>query len=86
MNTVCIVIGLVFLINVIVGWARGFFRVLISVAGAIAAIVVALYLVYLLFGDKTEVLHLYMRRQNIDEAAATLDSGKRRPEVHLLAE
>ena len=44
MNTVCIVIGLVFLINVIVGWARGFFRVLISVAGAIAAIVVALYL------------------------------------------
>ena len=43
MNAVCIVIGLVFLINVILGWARGFFRVLISVATAIAGILLGLY-------------------------------------------
>ncbi|MBQ8085724.1 MAG: CvpA family protein [Lachnospiraceae bacterium] len=43
MNAVCIVIGLVFLINVILGWARGFFRVLISVAAAIAGILLGLY-------------------------------------------
>lgn len=43
MNTVCIVIGIVFLICVIVGWARGFFRVLISVAGLIASIIAATY-------------------------------------------
>ena len=43
MNTVSIVIGVVFLICVIIGWARGFFRVLISVAGLIASIVIATY-------------------------------------------
>lgn len=43
MNAVCIVIGLVFLINVVLGWARGFFRVLISVATAIAGILLGLY-------------------------------------------
>lgn len=43
MNAVCIVIGLVFLINVILGWARGFFRVLISVVAAIAGILLGLY-------------------------------------------
>ncbi len=43
MNAVCIVIGLVFLINVVLGWARGFFRVLISVAAAIAGILLGLY-------------------------------------------
>lgn len=43
MNAVCIVIGLGFLINVILGWARGFFRVLISVAAAIAGILLGLY-------------------------------------------
>ena len=43
MNTVCIIIGIFFLVCVIVGWARGFFRVLISVAGTIASILVAVY-------------------------------------------
>lgn len=43
MNEVCLIIGLVFLINIIIGWARGFFRVLISVAGAIAGILIGLY-------------------------------------------
>ena len=43
MNTVSIVIGTFFLVCVIVGWARGFFRVLISVAGTIASLIVALY-------------------------------------------
>ena len=43
MNTVCIIIEIFFLACVIVGWARGFFRVLISVAGTIASILVAIY-------------------------------------------
>ncbi|MBR1598347.1 MAG: CvpA family protein [Lachnospiraceae bacterium] len=43
MNTVGIVIGIFFLVCVIVGWARGFFRVLISVAGTIASLLVAVY-------------------------------------------
>lgn len=43
MNTVCIVIGVIFLIFVIVGWIRGFFKVLISVAGLIVSIIVGLY-------------------------------------------
>ena len=43
MNTVSIVIGVAFLICIIAGWARGFFRVLISVAGLIVSIVIAVY-------------------------------------------
>ena len=43
MNTVCIVIGIVFFICVIMGWARGLFRVLISVAGLIVSIIVAAF-------------------------------------------
>ncbi len=43
MNWVCIVIGLLFLICFFVGWAQGLFKVLISVAGLIASIIVAVY-------------------------------------------
>ena len=43
MNTVCIVIGVIFLIFVVAGWIRGFFKVLISVAGLIVSIIVGLY-------------------------------------------
>ncbi len=43
MNWVCIVLGIVFLICVIAGWAQGLFKVLVSVAGLIASILVATY-------------------------------------------
>lgn len=43
MNEVCLIIGIVFLVNVIIGWAHGLFRVLISVAGVIAGILIGLY-------------------------------------------
>ncbi|MBE5923897.1 MAG: CvpA family protein [Lachnospiraceae bacterium] len=43
MNVVAIVIGIVFLICVISGWARGLFRVLISVAGLVVGLIVAFY-------------------------------------------
>lgn len=41
MNWICIVIGIIFLICFFVGWAQGFFKVLISVAGLIVSILVA---------------------------------------------
>lgn len=44
MDWICIVIGLIFLICLIVGWARGLFKVLLSVAGMIASIIVATYI------------------------------------------
>ncbi len=43
MNTVSIVIGIVFLICVIAGCCQGLFRVLVSVAGLIASIMIAIY-------------------------------------------
>jgi len=43
MDWVCVVIGILFLICFIVGWAQGFFKVLISVASLVASILVALY-------------------------------------------
>ncbi len=43
MNWICIAIGLLFLICFLVGWAQGLFKVLISVAGLIASIIVAVY-------------------------------------------
>lgn len=43
MNWVCVVIGIMFLICLFVGWARGLFKVLISVAGLIASIMIAVY-------------------------------------------
>ncbi len=59
MNTVCIVIGIFSLICVIIGWARGFFRVLISVAGTIASILVATYVAPYVSGyiqDNTDIV------------------------------
>lgn len=43
MNIYCIVIGVIFFIFVIVGWAQGMIRLLISVAGLIASIMISLY-------------------------------------------
>lgn len=43
MDWICIVIGVLFLICFFVGWAQGLFKVLISVAGLIASIIVAVY-------------------------------------------
>lgn len=43
MNTICIGIGILFFICVLIGWAQGLFRVVISVAGLIASLVVATY-------------------------------------------
>lgn len=43
MNTVCIVIGVIFFICVLIGWVQGLFKVLVSVAGLIASIFVATY-------------------------------------------
>lgn len=43
MNISCIVIGVIFLIFVIAGWAQGMIRLMISVAGLIASIVISLY-------------------------------------------
>lgn len=44
MNTLAILIGMVFLFCVIGGWWQGMFRVLVSVAGLIASIVIAVYI------------------------------------------
>lgn len=41
MSTVCIVIGVLFLICVLVGWVQGLFRVVISAAGLVASIIIA---------------------------------------------
>lgn len=41
MDWICVVIGVVFLICFFVGWAQGLFKVLVSVAGLIASIVIA---------------------------------------------
>lgn len=43
MNTVCVVIGVLFLICVLISWAQGLFKVILSAAGLIASIVVAAY-------------------------------------------
>lgn len=43
MDWICIVIGVVFLICFFVGWAQGLFKVLVSVAGLIASIIIATY-------------------------------------------
>lgn len=43
MSTVCIIIGILFLICVLAGWIQGLFRVVISVAGLVASIFVAAY-------------------------------------------
>ena len=44
MDWICIVIGVLFLVCVIAGWVQGLFKVLISVAGLIASIIVATYI------------------------------------------
>lgn len=44
MDWICVVIGIVFFICLIVGWARGLFKVLLSVAGMIASIILATYI------------------------------------------
>lgn len=44
MDWICIVLGILFLICFFVGWAQGFFKVLVSLAGLIASIVVAIYI------------------------------------------
>lgn len=43
MNSVCIVIGVLFFICVLAGWIKGLFKSILSVAGLIASIVVAVY-------------------------------------------
>ena len=43
MNTVSIIIGILFFICVIVGWAQGLFRVIVSVAGLVASLAIAAY-------------------------------------------
>lgn len=43
MNVTCIVIGIVFLVFVLIGWIQGMFRVIVSVAGLVASIFIALY-------------------------------------------
>lgn len=44
MDWICIVIVVAFLICVIVGWAQGLFKVLVSVAGLIASMIAAFYI------------------------------------------
>ena len=44
MDWICIVIGVLFLICLIAGWTRGLFKVLLSLAGMIASIMVATYI------------------------------------------
>ena len=69
MNAICIIIGMFFLVCVIVGWARGFFRVLISVAGTIASIIVAVYVAPYVSGylqentDMDEKLAIYIAQK-----------------------
>lgn len=43
MNTVCILIGILFFICVLIGWAQGLFRVIVSVAGLVASLMIAAY-------------------------------------------
>lgn len=43
MNAVCIIIGILFLICVLVGWGQGLFKVVVSVAGLVASIIIAVY-------------------------------------------
>lgn len=43
MNSVCIIIGVAFFLCVMVNWIRGMFKALLSVAGLIASIAVAVY-------------------------------------------
>ncbi len=44
MSWVCVGVGVLFLICVLVGWAQGMFKVLISVAGLIASVIVSVYI------------------------------------------
>lgn len=43
MNTVSIIIGIVFFICVLVGWGQGLFKVIVSVAGLVLSLVVGIY-------------------------------------------
>lgn len=43
MNTVCAIIGVLFLICVLISWTQGLFKVIISAAGLIASIAIAIY-------------------------------------------
>lgn len=43
MNTVCMVIGILFFVCVLIGWAQGLFRVIVSVAGLVASLMIATY-------------------------------------------
>lgn len=43
MNISCIIIGIIFLIFIIIGWVQGMLRLIISVAGLIASIMISLY-------------------------------------------
>ena len=43
MDTVCILIGILFFICVLIGWAQGLFRVIVSVAGLVASLMIAAY-------------------------------------------
>lgn len=43
MNTICIVIGILFFICVLIGWAQGLLRVVVSLAGLVASLVIATY-------------------------------------------
>lgn len=44
MDWICIVIGVLFFICLVSGWTRGLFKVLLSVAGMIASIIIATYI------------------------------------------
>ena len=44
MDWICVVIGVVFLACVVAGWVQGLFKVLISVAGLIASIMLSVYI------------------------------------------
>lgn len=50
MNSISIIIGVLFLVCVLVSWARGLFKSILSVAGLIASIVVAVYVAPYLCG------------------------------------
>ncbi len=64
MDWICIVIGIAFLICIVIGWARGFFKVLLSVAGLIVSIMLALYVAPRVSGYVQE-------HTNLDETIAS---------------
>lgn len=43
MNTVCIIIGIIFFICVLVGWGQGFFKQVVSVVGLLLSLIIAFY-------------------------------------------